>query len=246
MKEKFLIPIAILIAGLMVSIALIYNVGSKNINQPPQQPNTSADEKPSQNKSPLDNLRPVSADDHIRGNPQAPIKIIEFSDLECPYCKFFHSTMQKIVADYEKEGKVAWVYRHFPIDQLHSKARKEAEASECAAELGGPLDSEASNEKFWAYIDKVFASTPSNNNLDLKLLPKFAQDIGLNRQQFEDCLSSGKYNDRVAQDVSEAMDIGITGTPSSVVINQKGEKTVIPGALPYEQVKEMIEQALGQ
>ena len=246
MKEKFLIPIAILIAGLMVSIALIYNVGSKNINQPPQPPSQTAEEKQNQNKSPLDNLRPVSVDDHIRGNPQAPIKIIEFSDLECPFCKFFHPTMQKIVDDYAKEGKVAWVYRHFPIDQLHSKARKEAEASECAAELGDPLGSEASNEKFWAYVDKIFEITPSNNNLDLKLLPKFAQDIGLNRQQFESCLNSGKYAVRVAQDVSEATDIGITGTPSSVVVNQKGEKTIIPGALPYEQVKEIIEQALSQ
>src|SRR5207249_6414117 len=81
----------------------------------------------------------------------------------------------------EKDGKVVWVYRHFPIDSLHSKARKEAQASECAAALGG-------NEAFWAYSDKLFEVTPSNNRLDLAQLPRIAQEIGLDRAQFETCL----------------------------------------------------------
>src|SRR6185295_5043808 len=82
-------------------------------------------------------VKPVAAEDHIRGDLAAPVKVIEFSDFECPFCKGFHATMKQVMADYEKDGKVAWVYRHFPIDELHSKARKEAQAAECAGELGG-------------------------------------------------------------------------------------------------------------
>lgn len=107
------------------------------------------------------NVRKVDDSDHLRGDPKASVKVVEFSDLECPFCKRFHLTMQQLMEGYS--GKVAWVYRHFPLDSLHPKARKEAEASECAAELGG-------NDGFWAYIDKLFEITPSNNGLDPNLL----------------------------------------------------------------------------
>jgi len=100
----------------------------------------------------------------------APVKIVEFSDTECPFCKRFHTTMQQVVKD--SNGQVAWVYRHFPLDQLHSKARKEAEATECAAELGG-------NEKFWAYLNRLMEVTPANDGLDLAELPVIAAYVGL-------------------------------------------------------------------
>ena len=82
-------------------------------------------------------VKPVSAEDHIRGNVNAAVKVIEFSDFECPFCKGFHATMKQVMTVHEKDGKIAWVYRHFPLDQIHSKARKEAQAAECAAEQGG-------------------------------------------------------------------------------------------------------------
>lgn len=107
------------------------------------------------------NVRSVNEGDHLRGDPKATVKIVEFSDLECPFCKNFHFTMQQIMSEYP--GKVSWAYRHFPLDSLHPKARKEAEASECAAELGG-------NDGFWSYVDKLFEITPSNNGLDPNLL----------------------------------------------------------------------------
>ncbi len=126
-------------------------------------------------------VKPVDGEDHIRGNPNAPVKLVEFSDFECPFCKRFHPIMKRLMEEYGKEGKVAWVYRHFPIDSLHSKARKEAQAAECANELGG-------NEAFWTFTDKLFAVTPSNNRLDLGLLPRVAEEIGLDRAAFEACL----------------------------------------------------------
>ena len=102
-------------------------------------------------------MRPVSSDDHILGNVNAKIIIVEYSDLECPFCKMFHNTMHQVVE--KNNGDVAWIYRHYPIPQLHPKAFHEAEATECAWEQGG-------NSVFWKYTDKIFEITPSNNGLD--------------------------------------------------------------------------------
>lgn len=108
-------------------------------------------------------VAPVVPSEHIFGNANAEIFIVEYSDLECPFCKRFHETMVKVMAQYEKGAQVAWVYRHFPLDAIHSKARKEAEATECATELGG-------NDMFWKYANKLMEITPSNNQLDPKVL----------------------------------------------------------------------------
>lgn len=108
-------------------------------------------------------LDPVTEKDHITGNPQADLIIVEYSDPECPFCKRFHETMMQAMDEYGKQGKVAWVYRHFPLDAIHSKARHEAEAIECAGELGG-------NEKLWEYVNTLYKITPSNNQLDPALL----------------------------------------------------------------------------
>lgn len=92
-------------------------------------------------------IRPVTSDDHIVGNINAKIVIVEYSDLDCPFCKSFHNTMHRVVK--ESNGDVAWVYRHYPITQLHPNAYQKAEATECAWEQGG-------NTAFWKYADKVF------------------------------------------------------------------------------------------
>lgn len=187
------------------------------------------------------NVRPVTAKDHIRGDINAPVKIIEFSDLECPFCKQFQSTLKKVMTDYGDTGKVAWVFRHFPIDQLHPKARKEAQAAECANQLGG-------NKAFWAYIDKVFEVTPSNNRLDLSRLPAFAADIGLDKAKFETCLQGGrqggKYASLIQSDVQDAVNAGGTGTPFTVVLGPTGKAYPISGAMPYSAVKSLIDVAL--
>jgi protein-disulfide isomerase len=149
--------------------------------------------------------------------------------------------MIKVMDEYGKDGRVAWVFRHFPLDSLHSKARKEAQASECANELGG-------NDAFWAYSDKLFDVTPSNNRLDLKLLPQYAEEIGLDRAKFETCLQGnargGKYADHIQADVLDATASGGTGTPFSLVIAANGEVYPLVGAQPYEAVKALIELAL--
>ncbi len=180
------------------------------------------------------NIQPISDTDWVRGDRDAKISIIEFSDTECPFCKRFHPTMKRIIDDYGDE--VQWAYRHFPLDSLHSKARKEAEAAECAGELGG-------NDGFWAYLDRIFAITPSNDGLDLALLPDIAEYVGLDRSEFEACLSSGKYANKIEDNYQQAVAAGGRGTPYSVLI-VGDQKIPLSGALPYEQVKSTIDALL--
>lgn len=179
------------------------------------------------------NIKAVTTDDHVRGDlNKAQAVVVEFSDLECPFCKRFHNTMKQVVDVYDE--RVAWVYRHFPLDQLHSKARKEAEATECAAELGG-------NKGFWAYIDKLFEVTPSNNRLKLEQLPEIAKQIGLDTKEFQNCLDSGRYADKVQSQYQDAVDSGGRGTPYSVVLTRDGQKIPISGALSLEKVKTILD-----
>lgn len=230
------LPASILIAAVLISGSVLYASG-KGITKP-------ADGNPTQPQQPraveaapanIDSVKAVSATDHIRGNPDAPVKIVEFSDAECPFCKRFHSTMQQVLQEYD--GKVAWIYRHFPLDAIHSKARKEAEATECANELGG-------NDKFWAYLDRLFEVTPSNNQLDLNQLPEIAAYVGLDKAKFAQCLNSSKYAQRVADDLADGQSSGGNGTPWSIVIAANGKKFPLSGAQPYDSVKQLVELAL--
>ena len=183
-------------------------------------------------------MRPVSADrDHIRGNSGASVTLIEYSDFECPFCKGFHATVKKVVA--ESNGQVKWVYRHFPLDELHPvKARKEAAASECAAELGG-------KDAFWKFSDRFFELTPSNNKTEIDtVLPRIAREIGLNEAQFASCLASGRHDRRVEEDVQNAAATGGNGTPWSLIASKGGKIYPLSGAQPYTAVKQLVELAL--
>lgn len=177
----------------------------------------------------------VSDEDWVKGDRSAPISIVEFSDTECPFCKRFHETMQQVVSEYD--GQVNWVYRHFPLASLHRKAQKEAEATECAGELGG-------NEGFWAYTDRLFEITPSNDGLDEDQLPEIAEYAGLNKSSFEECLSSGRHASKVRDDLSDGSDAGARGTPYSVVITKDGQTIPLSGAQPFSSVSALIDQLL--
>lgn len=178
----------------------------------------------------------VSASDHIRGPKDAKVVFIEYSDLECPFCKKFHPDVKKLMQEYD--GKVAWVYRHFPLDMLHSKARTEAQATECAFEQGGET-------AFWKMIDKIYEVTPANNGLNLEDLPKLAEEVGLNGAKLKECVDSEKFADRVESDYQGGSRAGVNGTPGNFIITESGKGWSIPGALPYESLKQNIEEALG-
>lgn len=224
-NDSKLLAFSILVAGVLIAGAVIYTSGSS----------VKEDKVVVDSNSGEINIKPVDKSDHILGDFNAPVKIVEFSDLECPFCKSFHPTVKQIVDDYD--SKVALVYRHFPLDQIHSKARQEAVATECAAELGG-------NDKFWAYLDRLFEVTPANNGLDLKMLPEIAQYVGLDSQEFESCLFSGKYDSHVEEDLQDAIASGGRGTPYSIVIAPNGKRFPVGGAESYLGLKSIIDMAL--
>jgi len=182
-------------------------------------------------------VEPVSARDHVRGPRTAPVKLIEFGDTECPMCKRLHPTMQRLVESYR--GQVAWVFRHLPIVEIHPKAPKEAEATECAAELGGET-------KFWAYLDRLYEITPSNNRLDPAELARIAQHVGLARAPFKQCLASGRHAARVAADVVDGFAAGAPGTPYTVVVAPNGKSFAVVGNQPYDTLRLVIDIALQQ
>ena len=215
-RNNLTIPVAIVVAGVLIAGALFFTNKNK-ISAPVETTNKEQGGI---------KIEPVTTDDHILGNPKAPIMIVEFSDTECPYCKNFHETMHKVIDTYGNTCKVAWVYRHFPIDQLHPKARKEAEATECAAELGG-------NDIFWKYLDVIYKKTPSNNDLDASLLPQFAEDVGLDKVKFQTCLNSGKYADKIEKSVQDAVAAGGRGTPYTVIITGHEKIPINEGAIPF-------------
>lgn len=228
-QNSLSIPVAIVIAGVLIAGAVYLGTSRTGIanNPQPQVAEQSGD---------LEKMAPIASDDHIRGNQNAVVKIVEYSDMECPFCKGFHSTMQQAAEAYG--DKVAWVYRHFPLDSIHSKARREAVAAECANELGG-------NDAFWKFTDRWFELTPSNNQTDIQtVLPQIAREIGLNESQFATCLTSGKYDDHVQENLDNAIATGGNGTPWSIVVTKNGKKYALSGAQPYTAVKQLIDLAL--
>ncbi len=236
--------VGFLIVGALVVVPRIFNSASQKStvastssgsSAPPAAAAPSAAGTTGQSAGPA---KPVGKDDHVRGGKNPKVYLVEYSDFECPFCKRFHPTMQQALQEYG--DKIAWVYRHYPLS-FHANAPKEAEATECANELGG-------SDKFWAYTDKIFERTTSNGTgFALDALVPLAKEIGLNESKFKSCLDSGKYADHVNQDVTEGTSAGVSGTPTTFVVTADGKTlTSFPGAVPYEQIKPGIDQALSK
>lgn len=175
-------------------------------------------------------LKDITKDDWMRGDKKAKLTIVEFSDIDCPYCVKFHETMQKLSEDYK--GKINWVYKHFPLTSLHPNAFKKAEAAECVGSLGG-------NDKFWPFLDKLV----SDKTITMDKLAEVAATFGVSGTKFQECYDSGKMTSKVQDMADQAVKAGGRGTPYSVIIFDD-QKTPINGALPYEQVKAQIDALL--
>lgn len=229
-------PLAVVIAGGLIAGAVLLNGGTaeiakqKNINPTPQ--------NPEQQVGSTDAVAKITEKDHIKGNSDALIKIVEYSDFECPFCKQFHNTMNEVMDKYGASGDVAWVFRQFPLEQLHPvKAQAVAVASECANEQGG-------NDTFWKFTDRYFELTLTNNRTDIDtVIPQIAKEIGLDTTVFNTCRQSGKYDEHIQGDIANAVATGGRGTPWSVVIAPNGKTFPINGAQPRAAVEQIIELA---
>ncbi len=160
----------------------------------------------------------------VKGNENAPITIVEYSDFQCSYCSRFHSTMNQIMSEYPDD--VRWIYKHFPLDSIHPIARKAAEASECAAD----------QDAFWEYADELYSRQSILKESELTII---AQDIGLDTIEFSECLSSDKYRSKVSADQQDGSQNGVTGTPGSFLNGRS-----LGGAIPYEKLKNIIDGLL--
>ena len=176
----------------------------------------------------LGEVQPISDADQVWGSDSAPVDIIVYSDIECPFCSRFHTTVQQIQDNYA--GKVRLAFRHFPLS-FHQQAMSAALAVECAGDQG----------KFWEYLDELFENQES---LGDTLYSSAAADLKLNKSKFDDCLSSKTFQNKINADRASGSAAGISGTPGSIILGADGSTQLIPGALPFEQVKPMIDAAL--
>lgn len=226
------IPIAIIIGFAMVAITIFLT--GNNDSRPLSVPPVSETEQIVPNTT----VRPLDATDYVKGNPNAPIVIIEYSDYDCPFCKQYHETLTQIINEYGVSGKVAWVYRQFPLAQLHPNAPKISEAALCVGSLGG-------TNAFWSFTDNIFINRALDEQTNMVALEGYATEAGVNAQAYRECLLKGDMREAVEQSVAEALALGARGTPYTI-ITVGSEQAVVNGAQPYEVVKGIIDTLISQ
>jgi protein-disulfide isomerase len=161
----------------------------------------------------------------VRGNPKAPVMIVEFSDYQCPYCHQVEPTVKEVLAKYG--DKVSLSYRDFPLTAIHSQAQIAAEASRCALEQG----------KFWEYHDQLFTAS----KLDKDALIEYARNLKLDDKQFGSCLTSEKYKAEIDKDLQDGRKAGVNGTPGFFV-----NGIAISGAKPEDEFMKVIDDELAR
>jgi protein-disulfide isomerase len=161
----------------------------------------------------------------VRGNPKAPVMIIEFADFQCPFCRRVEPTLKDLSAKYGE--KVSLAYRDFPLSQIHSQAEQAAEASRCAGEQG----------EFWQYHDQLFGAS----NLQRAMLLDYAHTLKLDEKQFDSCLASEKYKTEIERDTHEGTQAGVTGTPGFFI-----NGVALSGAQPLESFVRVIDEELAR
>lgn len=173
-----------------------------------------------------ENFNIITADDPSWGPKDAPITIVEFADFQCPFSRQSFPVAREILASYP--GKIRFIYRDFPLSDIHPYAQKAAEAAQCANDQG----------KFWPMYDKLFQNQKSIDFNNFKL---FALNIGLDQQEFDRCLDSGKYKEEVIGDLIDGASAGVEGTPTWFINGVK-----IAGAIPLDMFKKIIESELAR
>lgn len=164
----------------------------------------------------------------VKGNQDAKVTMVEFSDFECPFCgRYASETYPQVDKNYIQTGKIRYVFQHFPLP-FHLKAQKASEASECAGNQG----------KFWELHDKMFAD---QTKLAIEDLKKAAASLGLKTNQFNSCLDSGETKDKVEKGLSLGKSVGVQGTPAFFINGR-----LISGALPYANFQKVLDEELAK
>lgn len=224
-SQLHLVPAAIVFAGLLIAGAIVYS----NFRGTPAGEIAAIQDT----EEKIINSGDLLGDDPTLGNPEAPVTIVEFADFQCPFCgRFYNTAGKEIIEKYVKTGKAKFVYRDFAF--LGPESEWAGMASECADEQG----------KFWQYHDYLYTNHNGENEgaFSKGNLKKFAKELGLNQEQFNQCLDSEKYLTEVREDTAYGRDVaGVSGTPT-VFIN--GRPTV--GAVSFAELDKVIQEELSK
>ncbi len=226
------VPIAIICGFAMIAIAIFFTNKNSAAPTAPVVQNEPAAQGSEQAP------RMVTEDDYIRGNPNAPIIMIEYSDYDCPFCKQYHTTMKQVMDDFGITGKVAWVYRQFPLAELHPNSPMISEAALCVGDIGG-------NDAFWKFSDLVYDSRDIDEATNVTKLPDFALAAGVSREDYISCMNSNRVEELVVRDIEDGFNSGARGTPYTILF-VGGQKAVISGAQSYQVVKGIIQNLVDQ
>ncbi len=218
MKSKYTVPAAILFAGIIIALAL-----HASLSKQPADTHT------------LTLLRPVGVSDHILGNPTAKVMIITYTDFDCEYCKGFNETLHQIIAHAGRNGDVAWVFREFPLSELHPNAFAHARAAECAAQVAG-------NDAFWRFAHALFVHQP----VQPSEYGTLAASVGISDNAFATCYAKKDpiLDARITADRENALALGAQGAPYSVIVVNGQPSVVLDSAYSYDAVKQLVDQAL--
>ncbi len=225
-RTNILFPLSIVIVAAIIAGGVL--ISNREYKQPELPTPTDIETK-------ID-IRPITNADHVLGNPNANVVIVEYGDLECPTCKEFHPTMERVMSEYGTSGEVAWVYRHFTVDEIHPLARGAALASECVADAGSKM-------LFWDFIRTVYANAPES--LSPENLKSIAVTVGADEAKYEACIVLNTFEDKVNADIADGKLIRqyepTFGTPFLIITSQSGSQLQISGAEEYESLVEIIE-----
>lgn len=242
--NKLLVPLAIVVAGLMVSTVIYFtNDGNSSTTTSPSV--QGAVDNTGTAPAPEEAFPAASTtidDDPFKGNKDgAKIAIVEFSDFECPFCqRHYQQTYRSLLENYVDSGDAIYVFRDYPLS-FHPQAVPAANAANCARELGG-------DDTFFQYHDKLFEGDVASASKDTYI--GYANDLGLDSGKFTSCVDGNKYKDEIDADMADGSSAGVTGTPGFVIGTLDGDGNVtgkrVSGAYPYADFERIIEEFLAQ
>ncbi len=236
MTQNKIVPITIIIIGIIISLGIF--IGRY------ERPTEDIDSEKNSNIK-LIEISPIDENDHILGSPDAKIIIMEFSHLQCTFSRNFHSTMRRIISEFGHSGEVAWVIRHFPVEELYEFSLKASVAAECAFEYGRENDIPAA---FWEFHETIYGQ----NIFDIndKILKDTALNIGVDSAFYNTCITLNPRKSKIARDIEDANKLIEADpnfvTPYNLIITNSGQEMRISGALQYEELRDLIIQILDQ
>lgn len=237
-SQSYALPIAILLGfGIVASVIFFSNAtgGSASTIQPATAESRLGGTPSTEVVIPVP---PVHDADFVRGNPDAAIMFITYTDYECTACKNYYDSLNRLIQDYGMTGQVAWTQRHMALPEIHENSMVVANATECVGSLGG-------NRAFWKFTDRIFQERDLLSGVDLSTLPDHATASGIAVDEFTSCVEDERYYGYLADTTEDALNAGAAGVPYTIVMTGS-EQGGLNGAQTYTALQMVTEELLTQ